>query len=109
MARTAAQTALDCPIPTYRFKVSIGADEMAFSAVSGLDIGFDTIEYKDGSGHTCSMPGQRQTLTITLRRGVVKGRSQLYDWINSISLNQVEKKRYFNQPHQRAAGDMEYQ
>jgi phage tail-like protein len=38
------------------------------------------------------MPGQRHRPTITLKRGVFKGQSKLYDWINSISLNQVEKK-----------------
>ncbi|MCF2134576.1 MULTISPECIES: phage tail protein [Mycetohabitans] len=92
MATTAEKIATNYPIPTYRFKVIVGSEEMAFSAVSGLELGVETIEYKDGTGQVCRMPGQRQPLTITLRRGVFKGRSQLYDWINSISLNQVEKK-----------------
>lgn len=92
MAIPATQIATDYPIPTYRFKVTVGSDEMAFNAVSGLELGVETIEYKDGTGQICLMPGQRQSLTITLRRGVIKGRSQLYDWINSISLNQVDKK-----------------
>lgn len=92
MATAAAQMATDYPIPTYRFKVAVGAEEMACNAVSGLELSVETIEYKDGTGQVCRMPGQRQPLTITLRRGVFKGRGQLYQWINSISLNQVEKK-----------------
>ncbi|MCG1040908.1 MULTISPECIES: phage tail protein [Burkholderiaceae] len=92
MASTAAGIATTYPIPTYRFKVVVGSEEMACSAVSGLELGVETIEYKDGTGAVRRMPGQRQALHITLRRGVVKGKSQLYDWINSISLNQVEKK-----------------
>jgi phage tail-like protein len=86
------QIAVNYPIPTYRYKAIIGDEEMAFNMVSGLDMSFDTIEYKDGIGNWYQMPGQRQALNITLSRGIVPGRSHLYDWINSISLNQVEKK-----------------
>ncbi|MGI4857604.1 MAG: phage tail protein [Janthinobacterium lividum] len=92
MALSANDIVTGYPVPTYRFKVSIGTDEMAFTAVSGLELAVDTIEYKDGAGGVYRMPGQRQALNITLRRGVVKGRSQLYQWINGISLNQVDKK-----------------
>lgn len=38
------------------------------------------------------MPGQRQPSSITLRKGVFPKDSELFDWINSISLNKVEKK-----------------
>lgn len=38
------------------------------------------------------MPGQRQPTNITLRKGVFPGKTELFDWINSIQLNQVEKK-----------------
>jgi phage tail-like protein len=38
------------------------------------------------------MPGQAQSVTLTLKRGVMPKNSQLYDWMNSISLNRVEKK-----------------
>ncbi|SDY37786.1 conserved hypothetical phage tail region protein [Pseudomonas sp. NFIX28] len=65
---------------------------MAFSAVSGLEVSYETIEYKDGAGGVYRMPGQAAPVNITLRRGVVVGQSQLYDWISSTSLNQVEKK-----------------
>lgn len=92
MAVTADEIAVTYPIPTYRYRVTVGTSEMAFSAVSGLEVGFSTIEYKDGLGNWFQMPGQSQAVNISLRRGVVIGRSQLYDWINSISLNQVEKK-----------------
>lgn len=92
MATTAEHIANTYPIPSYRYRVTVGNEEMAFSAVSGLDVGYETITYKDGAGGLFYMPGQSTTVNITLRRGVVKGHSQLYDWINSISLNQVEKK-----------------
>lgn len=38
------------------------------------------------------MPGQPTDVNITLKRGLVKQKSQFYDWISSISLNLVDKK-----------------
>ncbi|MCP1489802.1 phage tail-like protein [Pseudomonas fluorescens] len=92
MATTVDQIATTYPIPTYRYRVAVGDQEMAFSAVSGLEVSYETIEYKDGTGGVFRMPGQSTPVHITLRRGMVVGKSQLYDWISSISLNQVEKK-----------------
>ncbi|MDQ7979608.1 phage tail protein [Paraburkholderia sp. SARCC-3016] len=92
MATTPDQIAASYPIPTYRFIVSMGGEDIPFNNVSGLNITYDTIEYRDGIGNWFKMPGQRQVPNITLRKGVFPGDSKLYAWINSISLNQVEKK-----------------
>lgn len=92
MSTTTDQIAASYPIPTYRFIVSFGSEDIPFNNVSGLDIRYDTIEYRDGIGNWFKMPGQRQAAHIALRKGVFPGDSELYDWINSISLNQVEKK-----------------
>ncbi|MEK9495883.1 phage tail protein, partial [Photorhabdus sp. P32] len=86
------QIAVEYPIPTYRFVVSIGDEQIPFNSVSGLDISHDVIEYKDGTGNYYKMPGQRQAINITLRKGVFAGDTKLFDWLNSIQLNQVEKK-----------------
>ncbi|ALL39870.1 MULTISPECIES: phage tail protein [Serratia] len=80
------------PIPTYRFVVSVGKEQMSFSTVSGLDQSVQLVTYKDGTGGLFQMPGQIEPLTITLKRGVVPKKSQLYEWFNSISFNRVEKK-----------------
>ena len=62
------------PIPTYRYRVTVGHDEVAFNAVSGLEM-------------------ESTPLNIALKRGILTGHSsQLFDWLNSISSNQVEKK-----------------
>ena len=79
------------PIPVYRFRVSIGEESMAFSEASGLDIGVETITYKDGLGKK-HMPGQETDVNITLKRGLVRKKSELYDWINSINLNLIDKR-----------------
>ncbi|KGM28995.1 phage tail protein [Photorhabdus luminescens] len=92
MALTPEQIAVDYPIPAYRFVVSVGDEQIPFNNVSGLDISHDVIEYKDGTGNYYKMPGQRQSINITLRKGVFPGDTKLFDWINAIQLNQVEKK-----------------
>jgi len=92
MPVTADDIAKQYPIPTYRFIVTLGDEQVPFTSTSGLDINFDTIEYRDGTGHSYKMPGQRQVPNITLSKGVFPGKNVLYEWVNSIQLNQVEKK-----------------
>ncbi|MGP3220868.1 phage tail protein [Serratia bockelmannii] len=92
MATAAKTMGSTYPIPTYRFVVSVGKDQMSFSSVSGLDQSVQLVKYQDGTGNLFQMPGQIEPLTITLKRGVVPKQSQLYDWINGISFNRVEKK-----------------
>lgn len=91
MATTAQDIATTYPIPVYRYSVDFGGEAIAFSEVSGLEIGVETIVYKDGLGIK-RMPGQPTDVNLTLKRGIVKAGSQFYEWINSISLNQVDKK-----------------
>lgn len=92
MATTAEEISVQYPIPTYRFIVTLGDDQVPFTSASGLDITHDTIEYRDGTGNWFKMPGQRQAINITLSKGVFPGDTALYNWISSIHLNQVEKK-----------------
>lgn len=88
-AKTVAST---YPLPTYRFIIAVGKDQVPCNSVSGLEQSVETIEYKDGLGGSYQMPGQVRPLSITLKRCLVPKNSQLYDWMTSISLNSVEKK-----------------
>ncbi|GAA2131041.1 hypothetical protein GCM10009760_04290 [Kitasatospora kazusensis] len=92
MTDSADQISASYPVPTYRFRVAVDGEEMAFQGVSGLSLSFEKIEYRDGMGGRFQMPGQREALNISLKRGVVSGQAQFYEWMNSISLNKVEKK-----------------
>jgi len=101
MASTQAEIKASYPLPVYNYKVNIGADTIAFSEVSGLNIAYDTTVYKESStepGKTgprvFRMPAQATNTTLTLKKGLVPAKSQpaLYDWINSIRINQVIKK-----------------
>lgn len=84
------------PVPVFHYNVEIdGVDAIAFSEVSGLNITHETITYKDGL--SCKegakhMPGQASPVKLTMKKGVVKSDSRLYDWINSINITTVDKK-----------------
>ena len=69
--------------------------------MSGLNITYETTVYKESSADSgvigpkvFRMPAQASDTKLTLKKGLVPDKSQaaLYDWINSISTNQVEKK-----------------
>ncbi|MET8623827.1 phage tail protein [Kitasatospora sp. NPDC004669] len=91
MAISAGQLDTTSNISAYRFRVTVGEDVMAFNSASGLDIAVNTIEYQDGAGNVFQMPA-RDGLKISLKRGIITGQSRLFDWFNSVSLNQVDKK-----------------
>ena len=101
MAISQAEIRATYPLPIYNYKVDIGKDTIAFSEISGLSIGYGKTTYKESntepgkaSPRVFHMPGQRTPPTITLKKGLVPAKSQpaLYDWINSIAINQVIKK-----------------
>jgi phage tail-like protein len=101
MATSKADTKIAYPLPAYNYKVDIGKDTIAFSEVSGLNITYQKTTYKESPAEAGKigprsfyMPAQLDAETLTLKKGLVPAKSQvaLYDWINSISLNQVEKK-----------------
>jgi phage tail-like protein len=94
----------DYPLPVYNYRVEIGGEAVAFSEVSGLSVGYETSTYKESptSGgspgpRVMIVPGQRNAAKITLKKGVVRGASvkQLFGWIKTIQINQVEKKDVF--------------
>lgn len=93
MADSSSDIAVSYPIPVYRFRVSIGEETLAFNNVSGMSVTYDTAQYVDGMGGTFNMPAKRPTqVTVTLTKGMFKGQSVLYDWLNSITFNRVDKK-----------------
>lgn len=92
MSMTPSEIAARYSIPTYRFRVTVGDEVMAFSSASGLSMERDEIAYKDGMGGRFNMPGQKSGLDFTLSRGIVSEKTQLWAWINSALGNRVEKK-----------------
>jgi phage tail-like protein len=92
------------PLPVYNYRVEVGGNTVAFSEVSGLSIGYETSTYKESptaggapGPRVMVMPGQRNQAKVTLKKGIVRGASlaNLYGWIKTIAINQIEKKDLF--------------
>ncbi len=101
MALTKEQIKTDYPLPIYNYRVDIDGVSFSFSEISGLELSFESITYKESftSGDKVGpnimyMPGQIQPVNISLKKGFVKGKSipVFYEWINDIQLNRVDKK-----------------
>ncbi|MFN2456865.1 MAG: phage tail protein [Chitinophagaceae bacterium] len=83
------------PLSAYHFIVDWGGANGAFSEISGLSIENEVIEYRNGNSTTqqaTKMPGLRKYSNITLKRGLTKGDTDFYKWLNTVNLNKVEKR-----------------
>jgi phage tail-like protein len=91
------------PLPVYNYRVEIGGEAIAFSEVSGLTIDYEVSTYKESpvaphaGPRTFYFPGQRNAVTVSLKKGLVRGVSikMLYGWIQTVQTNQVEKRDVF--------------
>lgn len=83
------------PLPKFHFIVQWGGTRIGFTEVTGLDMQVEAIEYREGNSPEYSkvkMPGLHKFSNITLKRGSIAGDSDFYKWINTISLNTVERR-----------------
>jgi len=96
MATTVEEIKNNYPLPAYNFRVEIeGMNPVSFAEISGLSISRETITYRDGLSCVQGakhMPGMVSDIKFTMKKGVVKADSKLYDWINSTRITTVEKK-----------------
>lgn len=100
MALTKDEVKNRYPLPSYNYKVSIDGEFIAFSQVSGLNKTVETSVYKESSIEggkpgpvVMRMPAQIADVTITMQKGVVRGKSiVLFNWMHSIQTNLVDKK-----------------
>ncbi len=86
---------IENPETSSHFIVEWGGSRVGFSEVSGLSIKIDTIEYREGSSpvnSTLKFPGSVHYNNITLKRGILAGDNELFDWINSIRFSKAERR-----------------
>lgn len=97
MAIPAAAIRLTYPIPVYNYRVTIDGTAIACTEVTGLSLHYEPITYKhglswkEGAEH---MPGQKQPVRITLRKGIVQNGSRLFEWIETVRQNKVTKRDF---------------
>ncbi|MEG6258827.1 phage tail protein [Enterobacter bugandensis] len=80
------------PIPVFRFLVKIGGENFRCSSVSGLDIDYETAEYRDGMGGLYRFITRHTLPTITLSQAVFPGQCKLYEWLENYA-NQTDGKK----------------
>ena len=75
------------PLPVYNYQVIInGSEVMSFSEISGLVIEHEHVVYKHGFSWVVGnhlIRAKRKPINVSLKRGVVRQRSYLYDWMIS--------------------------
>jgi len=84
--------AIDTELPRYTFAVDIGERSLGtFREVSGLDVEFEVVEYRDGSGGPVRyLPGLTRYSTIKLVRAF-NGGTELSDWFTAFSQSPTER------------------
>ncbi len=83
------------PLPKFHFQVDWGGTRINFQEVSGLAVEVDVIEYREGASPDYApikMPGLRKYGNITLKRGIVQGDNEFFQWWNTIQLHKVERR-----------------
>jgi phage tail-like protein len=83
------------PLPVFHFKVEWGGANVGFSEASGLDQEMQVIEYRDGNMpdySTIKMPGLHKFSNITLKRGIMKGDNEFFNWLNTVKMNTIERR-----------------
>ena len=83
------------PLPVYHFKVEWGGSRIEFTNVKGLDKYIDPIQVRDGASADHSfqlMPGLEKYNTITLRRTILKGDNDFFEWINTKKGSTIERR-----------------
>lgn len=77
------------------FRVDWGGTRNGFMEVSGLSIEIDVVQVLEGASPDNAallMPGQRQHTPVVLRRGIVQGDNEFFEWMGAAQFSQVERR-----------------
>jgi len=85
------------PVPKFHFKVTFGdVGVIDFQEVSGLDTEYDVMEYRAGAWtpwSTVKQPGLRKQSDVTLKKGMFKNDTALFDYFASVKMNIVKRQQ----------------
>jgi phage tail-like protein len=86
---------MNYPLPRNHFTVEWGGAKIGFCEVSGLCLELEHPAWREGSSpqnSTITMPGQVRYPHLVLKRPVIKGDNEFYEWIETVKLNTVERR-----------------
>jgi phage tail-like protein len=76
------------PLPAYNYRVTVlnegAATVIGFSQVTGLTVEYQPVTYKHGLSFAMGaniIPGMRQPIRLTLKKGLVKNNDFLQQWL----------------------------
>lgn len=82
--------------PRFPFRVQWDAEEMRFQEALGLDAEARSITHRVGGNSEVfspfTMPGLKKAGNVTLKKGVVKANSTLWDWFGQITATTIQRK-----------------
>ena len=88
MSESAADQRAKYPLAAYNFRVTVGDSAVSFSEVSGLVREYQTLTYKHGlsfrEGESITKFRYDKYVQLTLKKGVVAGATQLYEWLDTV-------------------------
>ena len=81
---------MEYPIIKFHFSVEWGGNRISATEISGLSSEIEVIEYREGSSKESIrslMPGLKIPNRITLKRGVVKGDNEYFQWLSTVNMD----------------------
>jgi len=87
MTQAKDQIKASYPLPVYNYRVTVGDSVIGFSEVSGLNIDYEPVTYKHGLSFVMGVkiiPGMRQPIKLTLKKGVVQDKDFLSKWLQDV-------------------------
>ncbi|MCA0381230.1 MAG: phage tail protein [Bacteroidetes bacterium] len=94
------------PLPNYHFDVQFGGVSLRFTEITGLDLQVEVIDFRDGASpeyNTRKMPGQHRYSNLILKRGIVTGDTDFFDWMKTVQSGKPERRdltvRLLNEEH----------
>lgn len=84
------------PLPVYNYRVTLGALTLGVSEIAGLSIEYEPVTYKHGLSFVMGpkiIPGMRQPVKLTLKRGIVSRSDLLYRWLRDTYADPLKPAR----------------
>ncbi len=83
------------PLPNHHFQVEWGGTRIGFQEVSGLTLETEPIEYREGRSvvaEPMTLPGLKKYGDITLKRGVMAGDNEIFQWFSENTFGTTEQR-----------------